>query len=531
MATTQMPIEGVFDKETGQLLGFAPLSGSEVILASPAGIPQKVMLAGASQYSRCSTELLVTSAQIINEVLYITHAAPFLAGFVTGAEAFCAVEGHFVFGRVTITSDTTLTMPALGYANTVANTQGTQFLHFTGMHAGASWIGHLQSRYGGGMRYVGNISQHGANVHEVEARMPAILSAIALKRPDIIVFEPGWGNSFNQDATWNSVMPKARENLRKICEVVPKVILATLPPIAPGVSSSTVAVDNFHRMNAWLRGGDVLLEFPNVVVVDSTTALQDFTRADAGSIAGVHSDTLHWTPLGAFILANSCYAPVLDSLIPRLPVSRGGASHVWANGNRQLFDGLLDASGYTTSAGGSSGTMDNTMSIARAGGAGTAVCSKVARSNGLFAQRVVTSGMAATAVYSIAVTGAAGALLKDRMAAGKTYRPVVRLAINSVTGTIKALSVVGQLSLSGHPGTMPRMAWAGRSQEGYVEGGASNFPQAQAEVARDYYGMDFTVPVGSTVTDFSITVIIRAGAAASGISIDIEDITLLDVTQ
>ncbi|MFK5173403.1 hypothetical protein ACI3QN_12890, partial [Propionibacterium freudenreichii] len=60
---------------------------------------------------------------------------------------------------------------------------------------------------------------------------------------------------------------------------------------------------------------------------------------------------MHWTPMGAFILANSCYAPVLDTLIPRLPVARGGASHVWANGNRQLFDGLLDATGYTTSAG------------------------------------------------------------------------------------------------------------------------------------------------------------------------------------
>jgi hypothetical protein len=290
-------------------------------------------------------------------------------------------------------------------------------------------------------------------------------------------------------------------------------------------------IDNFHRMNAWLRSGDVLLEFPNVVIVDSTTALQDFTRADAGSIANVHSDSLHWTPLGAFVLANSCFGPVLDRLIPQLPVGRGGASHVWANGNRQLFDGLLLGTGYTTSAGGSSGTMDNTLVISRAGGAGSAVCSLVARSNGLFAQRVVMSGMAATTVYTVAIQGASGALLKDRLQAGKTYRAVVRASISGITGTIKALSLLGAITLTGHPGTMPRVIWAGRSQEGAVEGNSSNFPQTASEAARDYWGADFTVPAGSTVTDFNISLIVRSGASSSGVTVDVEDVTIYDVTS
>lgn len=524
----------VVDQENYQtpitLNEFGQLSPGAALNAQPAK-PVRLMIAGASQYSRCSTELLVTSAQIINEVLYITHAAPPLAGVVTGAEAFCAVDGHFVFGRVTVISDTTLTMPAPGRSNTTANTAGTQFIHFTGMHAGASWIGHLQGRYDGGMKYVGNISQHGATIQDVAARMDALLGAIALKRPDIIIFEPGWGNSFNQGVSWNNAMPLARENLRRVCAVVPTVVLATLPPIAPGGSPTTEMVDNFHRMNAWLRNGDVLAEFPNVVVVDSTTALQDFTRADAGSIAGVHSDSLHWTPLGAFVLANSCYAPVLDRLIPQIQIGRGGASHVWANGNRQLFDGLLSGTGYTTSAGGSSGTMDNTMTISRAGGTGSAVCSLVARSNGMFLQRVAMSGMAATSVYTITISGAAGALLKDRMSAGKTYRPVVRMSIGSIAGTIKSISVIGQISLTGHPGTMPRMIWAGRSQEGAVEGTGNVFPQTAAEAARDYIGYDFTVPAGTTVTDFSIVVLVRSGDVSSGVTIDIEDVTILDVTS
>lgn len=509
---------------SGQFIGALALN------SQPAK-PVRLMLAGASQYSRCSTEFLVESAQIIDEVLYITHAAPPLFGVVSGAEAFCAVDGHHVFGRVTVLTDTTLTVPAPGLSNTTANTAGTQFLHFTGMHAGSSWIGHLQSRYGGGLRYVGNVSQHGATIQDVAARMNALLGAIALKRPDIIIFEPGWGNSFNQGLSWNNTMPLARENLRRVCAVVPTVVLATLPPIAPGGSPTSEMVDNFHRLNAWLRNGDVLAEFPNVVVVDSTTALQDFSRADAGSITGVHSDSLHWTPLGAFTLANSCFAPVLDRLIPQLPIARGGASHVWANGNKQLFDGLLSATGYTTSAGGSSGTMDNTMTIARAGGTGSAVCSLVARSNGMYLQRVAMSGMAGTSVYTITIAGASGALLKDRMSAGKTYRAVVRMSIGSIAGTIKAISIIGQISLSGHPGTMPRMIWAGRTQEGQVEGGANVFPQTAAEAARDYIGYDFTIPAGTTVTDFSIGILVRSGASSSGVTLDIEDVTILDVTS
>jgi hypothetical protein len=535
MATTQLPIEGVFDEDTGKLLGIVALSGAEVSLAasSPFGLPVKLMLAGASQYSRCSTEVQVATAQITDEVLYITHNTPFLYGIVTGAEAFCAVAGHFVFGNVTVTSDTTLTMPAIGMANTVANTSGTQFLHFTGFDAGASWIGHLKSRYGAGLQYVGNISQHGANVSEVETRIPAILSAIALKRPDIVVFEPGWGNSFFQDATWDSVMPKARENLKKICDAAPKVILATLPPIAPG-GASALAIDNYHRMNAWLRSADVLLEFPNVIIVDSTTALQDFTRTDGGSIAGVHSDTLHWTPLGAYILANSCYAPVFDKLMPVLPVARGGASHVWVNGNRQLYDGLLDNTGYTPAVSGitSSGTLDNTMTIAKQGGGSVAVAfSKTTRTNGLYKQVAAITNMGGTTVMTLRVPGATGNLLKDRVQAGKKYRLVVRMAITSVTGNISAVDVLAQATLTGHAGTTTRLVWAGRTQEGFVEGGSTNFPQTATEPARDYYGKEFTMPAGMAVTDFAIGIVVRSGGTGSGLSFEIEDITLLDITE
>lgn len=499
--------------------------------ASYSAVPQRVMAAGASQYSRCSTEVQVATAQVRNQVLYITHAAPLLFGFVSGYEAFCAVPDHFVFGNVTITSDTTLTMPAPGMADTVTNTEGNRFLHFTGLHAGASWLGHLQSRYGGGMKFVGNVSQHGANVQEVVARMPEVLRAIALKQPDIIIYEPGWGNSFNQDREWSDVMPQAKENLRQICAVVPTVVLATLPPIAPGVTSSDVAVDNFFRLNDWLLSGDFAEEFPNVMVVDSTTALIDKSRTDAGSIAGVHSDTLHWTPKGAYMLANSCYGPVLDAIIPKIPLGRGGAAHVYARGARQLYDGLTTSAGYTPAVSGvtSTGTLDNTMAIAKAGGGAVSVAfSKTQLANGLYKQVAAISGMNATTVMTLSAPGASGALLKDRIIPGRSYRLVMRVGMSGITGTIKGVNVFAVGTLTGHPGTGQRTLWAGRTQYGYVEGGSAVFPQADAEAARDYMSVDFSVPLGCTLADFAPAVVVVSGSASAGITIEIEDILLQD---
>lgn len=492
-----------------------------------------VMIIGASQHSRCSTEVMVTSAQIINQVLYITHQAPLQFGFVNGQEAFCAVDGHLVFGNVTITSNTTLTMPAPGMANTVANTSGGQFLHFTGLHTGASWIGHLQRRYGGGMRFVGNVSQHGANVSEVAKRLPEIKRAIALKRPQIALFEGGWGNSINQDASWAALMEKGLNNLAQIAPMVPTVVITTLPPIAPGGSPSAIAIDNFNRFNQYVMSGELQKRFPNVVVVDCTTALIDKSRTDAGSIANIHSDSLHWTPKGAYMLANNCYGPVLDAFIPKLPLSRGGASHVWDNGNRQLFDGLTTNGGSTPVVAGITitGTLDATMAIAKAGGGAVTVAfSKTQLANGLYKQVAAISGMGGTTVMTLSVPGASGALLKDRLVPGHTYRLVMRVGLSGITGTIKGVSVLAVGTLTGHPGTGQKLLWAGRTQYGYVEGDASVFPQVDAEAASDYMSVDFTIPAGVTVADFSPAVVIASGASSSGITVEIEDILLEDLS-
>ncbi len=492
-----------------------------------------VLIAGASQHSRCSTEVLVQSAQIINQVLYITHQAPLQFGFVNGQEAFCAVDGHLVFGNVTIVSNTTLTMPAPGMADTVANTVGNQFLHFTGLHAGASWIGHLQRRYGGGMRFVGNVSQHGANVSEVALRLPVITRAIALKRPHMVFFEGGWGNSFNQDASWTTTMRKGLENLAQVAPMVPTVVITTLPPIAPGGNPSATAIDNFNRFNQYVMSGELQKLFPNVVVVDCTTPLIDKSRTDAGSIANVHSDYLHWTPKGAFMLANNCYGPVLDAFIPKMPLGRGGASHVWANGNRQLFDGLTTAAGSTPVVGGITitGTLDGTMAIAKAGGGAVSVAfSKTQMTNGLYKQVAAISGMGATTVMTLSVPGASGALLKDRLIPGRKYRLVMRVGLSGISGSIKSVNVLAVGTLTGHPGTGQRLLWAGRTQYGYVEGDSSVFPQIDAEAASDYMSVDFTIPYGVTVADFSPAVVIASGASSSGITVEIEDILLEDLS-
>lgn len=510
--------------------------GGLAINAWPAR-PVKVLDAGASQTSRNSTEVLVTSAQFRDGLLYITHAAPISGGFVTGATAFCAVDGHFAFGPVTVTSNTTLTMQAPpGTANTVANTAGTQFLHFRGMDTSASWSGRLKSRYGAGMVRVGNISQHGANIFDVAARMPELLRVIDQEQPDIVIFEPGWGNSFNQGLSWANTLPQALENLRRVCAVAPTVLVASLPPPAPGWAGlTTEKLANFTRMNHYILSGDVQRDFPNAIPVDCTTPLLDFTRTDAGSIADVHIDDLHWTAKGAEILETQCYGPVMDRLVPKIPFGRMGRAHAWVNGNRQLYDGLFDNTGYlpvisgVTVTGGS--VLDGTMVCTKAGGSAvTATFTKTQMPNGLFKQVVAYSGMGATTVMSLTVPGAAGALLKDRVLPGRTYRMVVRMAITGVTGTVRAVNVAAQAVLTGHAATGPLTIWAGRTQEGAVEGGQNGFVQVATEAARDYYGGEFTVPAGVTVASFEGVIAVRTGATGSGMSFETENITLQDVT-
>jgi hypothetical protein len=495
---------------------------------------KKLAIIGASQYSRCDTEVRVTSAQIINEVLYITHAATLSGGYVNGQIAFCAVDGHFVHGPITVLTDTTLTMPAPGEPNTAPNTGGTQFLHFLGMHASASWVRYLQARWGMGMKFVGNLSQHGANVGQVAARMRSVRRFLGQERPDVVIFEPGWGNSLNEGASWDATMTAALQNLDQVCPAAATVVLATLPPPAPGAAGITAEkIGHFHRLNNMLLGGYFQQRYPNVIVVDCTRALMDYSRTDIGSILNVHTDDLHWNHNGAKILADSCFGPALDRLFPVIPVGRSGAGHVWANGNNQLFQGLTDAAGYTPAVGGitSSGTCDAAFTIEKAGGGAVSVAfTKTQLPNLLYKQTVAITNMAATTVMTLGIPGAAGSLLKDRLAAGRTYRVIIRAAITAITGTVKSFNVVVQLSMTGHPGTQPRTIWAGRTQFGEVEGTSNAFNQITTETAIDYIGEDITIPAGVTITDARALVAVGSGSSGAACTFDVEDVTILDVT-
>lgn len=495
---------------------------------------KKLAIIGASQYSRCDTEVKVTSAQIINEVLYITHILPLSGGYVNGQIAFCAVDNHFVQGPITVLTDTTLTMPAPGEPDTVADTGGNQFLHFLGMHTSASWVRYLQARWGQGMKFVGNLSQHGANVGQVAVRMRSVLRFLAQEKPDVIIYEPGWGNSLNEGAAWDATMAAALANLDQVCPAAATVVLATLPPPAPGAAGMTSEkIGYFHRLNNMLLGGYFQARYPNIIVVDCTRVLMDYSRTDIGSITGVHTDDLHWNHNGAKILADSCFGPALDRLFPTIPLGRFGAGHAWANGAGQLFDGLLTSAGYTPAVGGitSSGTCDTAFTIEKAGGGAVSVAfTKTQLANLLYKQTVAITNMNATTVMTLGIPGAAGALLKDRLAAGRTYRVIIRAAITAITGTIKSFNVVMQINMSGHPGTQPRTIWAGRTQFGEVEGNSSLFNQIATEAAIDYYGIDFTIPAGVTITDARAMIAVGSGSSGAGCTFDIEDVTILDVT-
>lgn len=515
---------------------FVSLDGRPSVPMEIAALPCRpvdIILIGQSQFSRCNTEVRVTSAQVISQVLYVTFV-PGSLGICTGLEAFCTVPGHQVYGPVTLTSATTLTMAAPGMADTVAETSGTFFLHYNALHAGASWAGHLNSRYGMGARIVANVSKHGDNVHETAARMGAILATLRAKRPHMAIVDPGWGNSINNGESWASLMPVAMSNLALISPQVQVMVVPTFIPIAPGEVSTPSQFDSFARMNLFIRT-ELPRYFPNVVVVDLTTPLLDYTRADGGSIPGIHSDALHLTPRGAALVAELGYGPMLDRYIPQIHIERGGVSHSWANTARQLYDGLVDATGYLPVVAGLTitGTLDNTMSFVKNGGGGTPVVafSKSQRPNGLYKQTVAISSMTSSSGLTLSIKGAPGARLASRMVPGRTYRPVLRASILSVSGTVRAISFLGVITMTGVPGSSQCVIWAGRSQEGVVEALASVFPQTNPEPARDYYGADFKVPDSAVITDFEFSVFVRSGAANSAVTFEIEALTFLDVTD
>lgn len=541
-----MPMEDSSLKEALVQGGIPAASAEEIALRLPAknltqaGVtalqtvmgsrPVRVMNAGASQHSRCSMEARIVDANITNEVCTVnTNAAH---TFCNGQLAFVALPGIHVFGPLTVTGSQQLTIPAPTRENTGSIAGGVDlFVFVTGVHTGASWLGHLHSRYGLGMQVVANVSQHGSDVNETAQRLPAILAAIESTQPDLVFFEPGWGNSINNGATLEEVLPVARANLAAVCAVAPRVVLTALPPPEAGGSYASNVKRDFMRLHRYVMQS-VQAEFPNVIPVDTTTSLLNYTSGEIGSIQYVHSDALHWTPYGAKKVAE-CYYAQLDKIIPQLPVGRMGASDVWANGNKQLFDGLLTNAGGGSLGSGASGAIDATMSISRSGGSGaTATCSLVALPNGLYAQRVVAAFTSNTPVWVLSCTGSAGNLMAARMAAGRTYKIAVKMSISGATGVVRSISVMARATMTGVANlTGSRTVWAGRSMEGAVEGsGVNGFAQYGDEPSRWYVGNDWTVPAGATVTVFDVAVVIKSGSASAGVTVDIEDIMVLDVT-
>lgn len=519
---------GVADDFVDSEVILAPLNRGQA-LRGRGPRPLRCALFGSSQHSRCGTEAKVSTAYVQNGTLYITTTAAH--NFVSGTEFYCTVPGMQVQAPITVTGASSMTMPISGVPDTAIDSSASYWLVAVGLYSGASWWGRLHARYGQAVTLAAMVSKHGDITSECELRVPEMLRLVETKGIDLIFAEPGWGNDVNQERAWDLWFPRAMEVLRKLAQVTPLLVVSTLPPPASGGSPTAAAIAMYHRLNQFIRN-DLVRVIPNVIVADVTKApVLDYLANPPATPSGYHSDSLHWKPLGADAIA-TLYAAALDKVIAPIALARDGASDIYANGGLQLFDGLVTvATKFTTSGNGTSGDLDTSMSIVRAGGGGaTCACSFVARSNGMQLQRLAMASMSATGVYTVSVTGAAGALLKDRLVVGHTYRAMIRATINAPSaGKINSISFLAQLSMSGAPAS--GVVWAGRSQEGEIEGLGSAFEQTAAETV-DYIGNDFTIPTNlGTVSAFEFSLIVRSGAAGSGITIDIEDIVLRDVTD
>lgn len=512
-------------------------------LLQPVPRTMRYMLAGASQHSRCSTEEQVVNCRVQNQVCTINLTppnAPKTFDWMNGLLAFCAVSGCYVFGPITVTGATQITIPAPGYSDTELIIGGSDdFVHLTGHHTAASWAARIESDWGLSLQCVGNLSQHGAKTQDVQNRLPCLLAAIESQKPELLLPEVGWGNSCNAGEDFNVYFPQGLANLEKIQPLVPLMAMTTLPAPAPGTANSAQKIKEFNEINRFILNY-LPRKYPNILVIDLNEPLLDRSSNPPVSIANVHSDQLHWMPQGADIINSGGYRPVLSKFLTYRDPFPSGASDVWANGGKQLFDGLLASTGTKSSGvANMNGVFDLTVGTITKQGAGSSILtgSVDVQSDGRAWQTLVFNPLTASAFITVPFIGLAGAEMFTRMQPGRRYRPAVLASISNISGTINAIQFVGRITFSGVANQAgPRLCWSGRNQNGYVESnngqGTNNFRQTASELDKTYTGRDFVVPANaSAITGFTMDCSVLSGAANSAVTVTVKRIGLFDVTD
>lgn len=533
MTNIRTDVQAVFDGQSSQLRALTPIG-----FTPPAGVPRGLKLAkrprlvlyGQSSLTRNFYDQPIATAVVRDRVLTINTASAH--NLMTGAVCYVSMPGVQTYGPVTVTGPQQVTM--LAQQEDVGPLTGTgapDALLWVGSYSGASWVGRLAAAFGGQIEWV-CLSRHGDDVAGHLTRLRQVIDADG----DYILLETGAANSINNGMTWDSWFPTVLAHFSNVVGLGATVILNTL--MAPDQTQGPVLTSDkaaqLNRYNSWIMS--LPGRYANVLVYDNTTSTLDHTSATSNSIAGVHHDYLHVNPRGARLTYLDALSTFQRLFQPQSGSRlRWGPADIYANGGRQIFDGLRSATGQQTLPGPApapTGTLDNSFTVTSAGGGASrsCACSILDRGGsytGMTKQRFVVAGNGATTVWTADCVGGAGGLFKDRLTAagaGSRWRVSVRCGVGPITQAMR-FSVIVVLTMTGVPGmTGEVFAWSGRNQRGFIELQSSSSIQQDTETW-DLVGDDFTLPAGMTaVTAAAVRFVMESPIANSGWTMEVEDI-------
>lgn len=486
------------------------------VASSPAAT---VVGAGSSVFARNWASYEIGQISRANGVLLIelSEDCPWPTGtpvFVGEQACYCHGVLRRIGARTFEVDSPGANFAAIGSAGRISS-----LVHYTD----CSWMARIQAAFGGAFEILGWPSRGGDIPAQSELRQTALLSLGA----DIIMIDPSIGNAIleglPQDDHWASAKSQ-------ILRAQGTGALVLVPNIKP--KDLTLGGTNPGQLAAWMRANERLERWArglmNVHIVDTAGAMLDRTHPEGGSKPNRHADAVHLNAAGAADYA-APFISVLSRYVAPQRMGRIGAADTFAlTDGRQIFSGLSSLSGQAQP--GAAGVWDAGIVLTGGGGGSRTATGSLVAGAGVAVTQVMAFTGGANDTWSAKFRGAADARLKDRVAPGRRYRASVAGSVQGIVGVVAAIEVMVVAKLPG--GTELHLA-AARTQSGSLEtwettqsvtSHAQTVPESQGWIFEP-----FVIPDGA-LNDLDLRVNVMFGAAASGVTIRVDDISIKEIT-
>lgn len=309
-------------------------------------------------------------------------------------------------------------------------------------------------------------------------------------------------NDLSADRTLAQMQADTLAQIDLLKILTPIIVMDTISPRSTSMTAGRRAI--LHGYNAWLFS----LRVPGLRISNTFTPLADPDSATADPLATLLEDGLHPAIRGAEATSEPGYLDISELLAIRgtqLGSSQADIYDATSNpqGNQLTGGGTFTGTGGNVAGAGMGGSLGDNWIISRESGADiTAVCSKVARSDGLpgNAQRIVLANPGATSqIVLLQQLNAA----RPTAASGQTWR-----ARGSLTPVALAGCEYISVSIS------PDSPGSGRMESQWGSGGSSSV-MSGAKRKLTCEPFPHVVPAGATKLQLVLRVRLAAGGSAT----------------